>query len=1019
MSQPVPRTLLFTDVVDSTALAERLGDAAMADLWLRHDLAARELLARHGGREIDRSDGFLLLFDAPAPAAAFAAAYHEVLAGLGLSARAGLHHGAVTLRDNAAHEVARGAKPLEVDGLAKPLAARLMALAGGGRTLASAAACAALDAEAAGLAVLRHGHYRLKGVSEPMEVCELAPAGSPPAPPPGDTDKAYAVLRVEGDSLWQPRRDVHHNLPRERDAFVGRGHELAALADHLQDGDRLVTLLGPGGTGKTRLVRRYARAWLGDWPGGVYFCDLSEARSLDGLCYAVALALEVPIASGDAVARLGHAISGRGRCLVILDNVEQLVDHASVALGAWLDRAADASFVITSRERLQLPGEAVMAVEPLPTADDAIALFDVRARAQRADYAADRAQHEAVARIVQMLDGLPLAIELAAARVRVLSPTQIVERLRDRFTLLAGARGASARQATLRAAIDWSWRLLAPWEQAALAQCAVFEGGFTLAAAERVIELAAWPEAPPVLDVVQALLDKSLLHVAAARARLSIDEPWFGMYVSIHEYARERLRAVGPQEVVRAEWRHGSHYAALGERAALEALSSHGGAQRRRALALELDNLVAACHRAIDRDDGDVAAATYCAAWEVLDVQGPFAPANALGAQVLALPSLSQPWRLAAGSALARAARAAGRSEDGAAAFAEALALARQLGDRRAEGALLTRLGDLRAEQAQLETARGHLEAALVVTREAADPVMAACAQGNLAIVLQYQGRIDEARAGHEAALAGHRAAGNRSAESAALNNLAVLHHEQGRLAEALALHQQALALRREQGDRVNAASSLGNIGNVHFDLGRHDECREFQQAALAIHREVGNRFFESIVLGNIAGLDQTLGRSADARAGYEAALAITREVGNRRHAAYLLGSLADVCCDEGRLDEAAVHFEAAIAAAHALQDRRTEGWASGGLARVHLRRGEIVAARTALGRGESLLREVGERVEAGRLVCLRGQLALAANDRDSASAALAEALAVAESLGVQPGSGLRRDLDALKTALE
>ena len=192
----------------------------------------------------------------------------------------------------------------------------------------------------------------------------------------------------------------------------------------------------------------------------------------------------------------------------------------------------------------------------------------MRARAQRPDFVLNDANRAAVAEVVRLLDGLPLAIELAAARVRVLSPAQLVARMRDRFAILAGARGMAARQATLRAAIDWSWDLLAPWEQGAFAQCSVFDGGFTLEAAEAVLDLSPWPEAPSAMDVVQALSDKSLLRmwVPAAKSRYDIEEPFFGMYLSIREYAAEKLDAGGAAARRAAEERHGVHFAALRQR---------------------------------------------------------------------------------------------------------------------------------------------------------------------------------------------------------------------------------------------------------------------------------------------------------------------------------------------------------------------------------------------------------------------------------------------------------------------
>ncbi|HRP27132.1 MAG TPA: AAA family ATPase, partial [Burkholderiaceae bacterium] len=413
-------TLLFTDVVDSTLLVERMGDARAAQIWSRHDRLARDLLAQHRGREIDRTDGFFLLFDTARDAVGFALAYHGAIPALGLEARAGLHTGEVTLRGNDAADVARGAKPLEVEGLAKPVAARIMALARGGQTLASAAARDALgNALPADSEVVSHGHYRLKGVEQPIELFEVGRRPHARFEPPPDADKGYRVVRA--GALWSPVRLVRHNLTPERDAFVGRAAELRAIARKFESGRRLLTLLGPGGTGKTRVIHRYGLAWLGDWPGGVYFCDLAEVRTLDGLAYAVALALGVPLGKDDAIAQLGNAIAGRGRCLVILDNFEQLVALAAASVGAWLDRASEAHFAVTSRERLHLRGEAILEIEPLPLADDALTLFAERAAAQRPDFALDAANRADAAEVVRLLDGLPLAIELAAARLRVLS----------------------------------------------------------------------------------------------------------------------------------------------------------------------------------------------------------------------------------------------------------------------------------------------------------------------------------------------------------------------------------------------------------------------------------------------------------------------------------------------------------------------------------------------------------------------------------------------------------------------
>ncbi|MBC7480519.1 MAG: tetratricopeptide repeat protein [Rhizobacter sp.] len=1014
-----PATLVFTDVVDSTLLVERLGDERAAQVWAAHDRCARDLLALHAGREIDRTDGFFLLFDAVADAARYAMAYHEALAGLELSARVGLHVGPVTQRENPAHDVARGAKRIEVEGLAKPFAARIMALARGGQTLLSAAARAALGEGVPEAAVIEsHGHYRLKGVEAPVEVFELGLRGAAAFLPPPDADKAYRVVRSA--EPWRPLREVRHNLPAERDAFVGRSTELRALAQRLDAGTRLLTVLGPGGTGKTRFVRRYALAWLGDWPGGVYFCDLSEARSADGIFFAVASALGVPLGKADPAVQLGHAIAGRGRCLLILDNFEQLVTHAPGTLGHWLDRAPEAAFIVTSRERLHLGGEEVFTVEPLAIASEAIELFEVRARAQRPDFRLGDDNRSAVAEVVRLLDGLPLAIELAAARVRVLSPAQIVERMADRFHLLAGARGAAARQATLKAAIDWSWDLLTPWEQAALAQCSVFEGGFTLDAAEDVLDLGRWPEAPPVMDAVQALVDKSLLRTwsQAGAGRYDIDEPYFGMYISIYEYAVEKLGASGAEAHERAEERHGRYFAGFGSEASLQAFVRHGGVRRLRALALELDNLVAACRRAVRRQDGETAVATYRAAWEVLDQQGPFALGDSLGAQVLGLPGISTGLRATAGATRALALWRSGHVDEASAAFDQALGDARALVGRRLEWRVLAGLGNLRREQGRSDEARSLYQAALALLREAGDRQAEGSVMANLANLHAERGEGEEGLLHYEPALAMARDVGDRLAEGSILGNLGNVHFEHGRMDVGRAHFEAALAIAREVGNRRGEASVLGNLGNLCFDQGWTAQAHAFYDQALAVNRELGSRRAEGLVLGNLGNLHFQEGRLDEAGAHYQTALAMAREVGSRRDEGFVLGNLATLQAEQGRFAAAWECYEQALVIHRAIRDRGSEGAALGGMADVLLRQGRLGEAATVLDACETVLQRADEPMLSGIVRCYRGQAEVGAGNLDAARAALAEAEAAAAALHAEPNAEICRAIAKLRNAL-
>ncbi|MCC6194406.1 MAG: tetratricopeptide repeat protein, partial [Burkholderiales bacterium] len=487
-------------------------------------------------------------------------------------------------------------------------------------------------------------------------------------------------------------------------------------------------------------------------------------------------------------------------------------------------------------------------------------------RAQRSGFALGEANRAAVAEVVRMLDGLPLAIELAAARIRTMSPEQLALRMRDRFAILAGARGVAARQATMRAAIDWSWELLSPWEQDAFAQCSVFDGGFTLEAAEAVLDLARWRDAPPAMDVVQALCDKSLLRtwVPAAQVRYALDEPLFGMYLSIREYAAEKLAGASDMAHT-AQVRHGGYFARFGSDEETEALFLHGGVRRRHALALEIENLVAACRRATARGDGVVAAATVRVACDILEFTGPYSLGVELGAQVLGMAGLDDGSRAAVLAARGMALRRAGRIDDAAAALEAALALYRALHDQRREAFLLLSLGN----------------------------------------VLRDQGRHDDARKLQETALAITREVGYRRVEGHALGNLGIIHACQGRYSDARRHFEEALAIHREVGNRYIEGIETSNLGNVCRESGSHDEARHHFERALAIDLEVGNRRDEGIVTANLGLLAGDLGRYDEARARFESALPVAREVGDPSLEAHILNGLANALRNLGCIDDA------------------------------------------------------------------------------------------------------------------
>lgn len=944
------RALLLTDVVDSSQLTETLGDAEMAALWAAHDRLARDLLPAWRGQEIDKSDGMLLLFEAAPDAVAYALAYQRGLATLKppLKARAGLHVGPVILRENSTADVARGAKPLEVEGTAKAMAARVMSIASGGQTLLSGEARRALGEIA--LRFESHGHWRMKGFAEPIELFEAGDDDAPFTPPP-DAAKAYRVVRQS--DLWLPVRNVKLSLPAERDPFVGRRETLVELAGRFDAGARLVSVVGIGGAGKTRLVTRFAWNWLGDFPGGAWFCDLSQARSLDGIVHAVAEGLDVPLGMDDPVIQLGHAIAARRQCLVILDNFEQVARYAEETLGRWLNRASNAQFLVTTREVLGLSGEQVLSLMPLQSSE-AVTLFMRRAEAAKADFQVNTADSSVITRLVDLLDCLPLAIELAAARVRVMPPSVLLSRMSDRFNLLSSAGWRSGRQATLRAVLDWSWDLLSFPEKAALAQLSVFEGGFTLESVEAVLDLSAYENSPLPMDALQSLVQKSFVRQVA--------DTRFDLLVSVKEYASEHLRTEGrypgsgPAALRAAEVRHGAYVA--GKYPNLDESVIRGA---------EIDNFVAACRRAVARGDGDVAAKALAVTYVSLRARGPFRLAVELASVVRAIPRLGS-----AASALVEFVTGTSLSECGKESEAcehleAALVGARRVGDRLIECKALTWLGALEFNAGRIQDAHSRLETALAVARES----------------------------------------GNRGEEPQVRTQLGEIEAARGRMSEARAHCEAALELARELGGRNDEGHILAHLGMLYVGRGSIDEGTSNLEKALAVAREVGNRYLEGQVLRLMGRCNWFQGRLDDAHSQLEAALAVARNLGDARFESGLICDLGMVYESMARPDKALDHFEAALVIARELEDRSSEGEFLGYMGLLHARQSRYDEARGCLDAGEALLRAVSGRATLGILLCGRAETEHLTGNPDAARATLAEAETFAGAVSAGPGSEL------------
>jgi len=812
------RALLLTDVVDSTKMSEALGDEAMAAVWTAHDRVARDLLPLWRGREIDKTDGMLLLFEDAADAVNYAAAYHQALATLPvpLKARAGLHVGPVILRENSAQDVARGAKALEVDGLAKPTAARVMSLARGGQTLLTQEARQVLGETP--LALQSHGHWVMKGVSAPVELFEVGADAAAFAAPP-DSEKVYRVVRI--GERWLPAREIPNNLPQQATSFIGRERELDELKAALGQ-SRLVTLLGMGGLGKTRLSLQVAAELMAEFPDGAWFLDLSPIRDAALVVSEAAQVLAVREEPGRPLLQTLCAHLATKRVLLVIDNCEHLIKPAAELAHALLRAAPGVRMMASSREALRVPGEQAVPILPLPVPargdslevlqrSTAVRLFVERAQTHKPSFELNEREAPAVAELVARLEGIPLALELAAARVRSLGVADINKRLADRYKLLTGgSRVLQERQQTLRALVDWSYEILQPEEQLIFKRLAVFAGGFDLTAAEAVC--GAEPlDSLDVMDWLTSLVEKSLVMMEPRG-----DDTRYRMLETLRDYAHEKLVQDGEAPDTAA--RHAEHYFVVAKQVR-DGMQSPEPAPAIERAETEIDNLRGAMATALAGGvDAVIAVKLAMAVQSFWLLRGYVSEGRAAVRAALALSAVqasdrSQAWALYVGAVLASA-------------------------------------------QNDHAEARQMLETGLVVARRLGNLLEIAATLSTLAVAQLQGGDARAAMASETEALQMFQQIRHRQGE-------VIGHLHLGQCAAWLADDKQAaeglergLAIAREIGQQELEAECCFELGMLACDAGDVDAARRWLGDALRVSHESGNKRGEACALWGLAKID-------------------------------------------------------------------------------------------------------------------------------------------------------------------
>ena len=567
-------TLLLADVENSTGLWESQPEQ-MTAAFERLDRALSDLVAAHGGvRPVEQGEGdsFVVAFARASDAVACALELQRApLAPISL--RIGVHTGEVQLRDEGNYI-----------GPTINRTARLRNLSHGGQTVLSGATEVLVgDALPADTWLTDLGTHELRGVARPERVVQLC----------------HPDLRNDFPPLRTAKSVAAHNLPTQLTSFVGRGAQLAEVRKSLAQ-SRLVTLTGAGGAGKTRLGVEVANQVAGDYRGGVWYVDLAPITDPDLVPVAVARALGLPDQPGCSTMETLLRFVRDHQMLVVLDNCEHLLDTCAELVVALLSGAPGLTLLATSREQIGVPGEATWRVPSLSVPDEAIELFADRARLAQPDFTVTDDNAATVAEICQRLDGMPLAIELAAARVRALSVGEILDSLHDRFRLLTGgARTAVRRQQTLRASVDWSHALLTETERILFRRLAVFLGGFDLDAAQAVAGadgLARYQ----VLDQLTLLVDKSLVVAENIRGRTR-----YRLLETVRQFALEKLGESGEADAVRT--RHRDHYTTLAAQLDTPTVGTHE--RRLEQAETEIDNLRAAFGWSRENSDTELALA--------------------------------------------------------------------------------------------------------------------------------------------------------------------------------------------------------------------------------------------------------------------------------------------------------------------------------------------------------------------------------------------------------------------------
>ncbi len=906
LHQPVGTvTFLFTDVEGSTRLLQTLGDAYPGVLAEHHRLIRTALQEWHGQEVDTQGDAFFVTFPKAKDAVLAAIDAQRALAAYpwpergALRVRMGLHTGEAVTGET-------GYVGLDVH-----RAARISAVAHGGQILLSeSTAVLVRDDLPPSVRLLDLGLHRLKDLARSQRLSQVVAAGLSAEFPPLQSLDARP-----------------HNLPVQLTTFVGREREIGEVRESLTSA-RLVTLTGTGGAGKTRLALQVAAEVLSEFTDGAWVAELAPLTDPAPIPQTVASILGVREEGGRPLTDTLSDFLRPKSLLLILDNCEHLAAACADLAGALLRRCPQLRILATSREPLGIAGELTYPVPPLSLPDvarmpsteelvqfEAVRLFTERAAFSTPGFRITPANATAVAQIARRLDGIPLAIELAAARVKALSVEHIAARLDDRFRLLTGSgRGALPHHQTLRAALDWSYNLLSDPERTLLRRMAVFAGGFSLEAAEAVC---AGPDldATEIIDLLTRLVERSLVlfeeHNGTGRYRL---------LETIRQYALDRLLEAEEHDVYRAK--HQDFFLAWAEsrRKDIEDVEAVAEEEQFSAFETEHDNLRAALQWSWTTHEPSATlqlAASIGQFWNRRDYwsEGRHWLEAALAATGEGeAPQLRARVLYYAGFL----AWHQGDNQQSIAHLERSVALFRELGAQTWISAALNALAVVTYRQGDYARAAGLLEESLSLLRQTGKRAELGFALYLLGIVARLRGDYQRAEALGSEALELSRKVGDWRRERTALDALGLVARNRGDLERAERLCAEGLALARRFKDKFGISASLNSLALIACDRGDWSRARELAEEALAVARETGEKApvpRAVNILGRIAYHEQDSPRALTL---HQEALSLFRELGEPLGIAQSLERLSVVLASRQRYEAAAQ----SLAAAAALRER-------------------------------------------------------------------------------------------------